>query len=650
MLWLVVYVNDLGNRPVHTEAVKEKEPVILNAKRHIPPTNPSILSGGPDGYGYIYYSTQDGDTVDFNWIDITGTGTPVGATDDWCSGSDNSTLYYLGFTFPFYLNEYDSVSICSNGAIVFDNPYEYFGFSNTSLPSASYEGPRAIAAIMWDDLNPAASDADDIYFQSFTSCPDGYSGACAVIQYHNIPRYGQTLLMDFEVILYDNGDIRYLYNSQIYYNDATIGIQAEGADTVNNYYLQYVYNGDPSGHIPDSGTAILFVAPPPPDHDIAVISITLPQLNLYTFYPVGQEPTWPQTGDVSVVIKNRGINDESGFDLTLNLNGNVYTEAGLSLTARTTDTIVFTDLPIDEVTTATAYHNLATDEVPVNDTATASIDYSNLYMVVGDTITYANTLDAIDAIGSTGDLGATRIAIKFDSSDLYLFTGKYIKGIFFYHCFPGSTTGCISGGNNAVAIYPDAGGVPDHNNPLFRRDIGDVGTTPGLIFVSLDSVAAADTAVLRIGTFPFYVAREVQSLNAGYPLGIDNGPCFAGRGCWISADNVSGGTWAELSTYGLDYNWILGIVVSSTPDYVGADKSIIVPGDVKLIRSVMNGYLILNAPANEDMTIEMYNTAGKLVRKVLVRKGSDRAFVGRIPTGAYFYITSNGKAGSIIVR
>ncbi len=631
----------------------KKEPVAPAKVQSYYHNSPRILVGGPDGFGYMYYSTQDGDTnVTFNWIDISTTGTAVGATDDWCSGSSESTLYPLGFFFPYYEQTRDSISICSNGTIVLENLYSYQGLSNTALPGSNY-GMNGFIAVMWDDLNPAASGADDIYFQSFSSCPDGYAGACAVIQYHNVPRYGGSIFMNFEAILYDNGDIKLQYNSTIDYNDATIGIQdSTAADTLNpsDWYLEYVYNGSPSTHVPDSGTAILFKYPPPPDHDIAVNAIILPHFDFYTFYPVGQEPTWPQTGDVVVIIENRGANDESGFDLTLDLNGNISTVTGLSLTAGSTDNVVFSGLSIMDVNTATAYHNLATDERPSNDTATASMDYSALYRVVGDTITYADTLDATDAIGSSSDLGASRIAVKFDSSDLYLFTGKYIKGIFFYHCWPGATSGCISGGNNAVAIYPDAGGVPDHNNALFRKDIGDIGTTPGLIYVPIDTIAATDTAALHIGTFPFYVAREIQTLNNGYPFGVDNGPCFSGRGCWISADNIGGGAWAELTNYGLDYNWILGIVVSSTPDYVGKDEAIIVPGDAKLVRGIFDGYLVLNAPAERDMTIEMYNTAGKMVKKIEVRKGLTRVPAGKLPSGAYFYITSDGKAGSIIVR
>ena len=231
-----------------------------------------LLGGGPDGYGYRYASTQDGDSVPWNWIEISTTGTPLGASDDWCSGSSASTLYYLGFSFPFYDGVTDSISVCSNGTVLLQNLDTYLGLSNSALPYTST--PVGFVAVMWDDLNPAASGADDIYFQSFSSCPDGYAGACAVVEWHNVPRYGNTTLMNFEVILYDNGNIKLQYNSSVYYNDATIGIQASGADTSNDYYIEYVYNGNPSAHVPDSGTAVMFYYPVPIDYNVGAISVS----------------------------------------------------------------------------------------------------------------------------------------------------------------------------------------------------------------------------------------------------------------------------------------------------------------------------------------------------------------------------------------
>ena len=239
-------------------------------------TKPELLGGGPDGYGYTYLSTQDGDSVPFNYVDITSSGTAMGAGDDWCSGSSASTFYYLGFSFPFYDQNIDSISICSNGTVVLENKANYLGLSNGALPSnGGYTGDFGFVAVMWDDLNPTASGADDIYFQSFSSCPDGYAGACAVIQYHNVPRFGGSVMMDFEVILYDNGDIKLQYNSAVEYADATVGVQDSTALSSNpTWYLQYVYNGSPSTHVPDSGTAVLFKYPVPIDYNVGVISIT----------------------------------------------------------------------------------------------------------------------------------------------------------------------------------------------------------------------------------------------------------------------------------------------------------------------------------------------------------------------------------------
>ena len=588
------------------------------------PTYEVLSTGGPDGYGYTFIDSDEPSGPTFNWVDASG-GT------SYSLGDDDNVLVDLPFAFPFYGTPLTQIYIVSNGFLSSSNTADY---SNDSLPSSAKNN---IIAPFWDDLSPNNGGSIYTYY-------DSTGTGAFVIQWDNVPHYGSGGPYTFEVLLYPDGRIlfQYLDLDEGLVNSSTIGIQ--GGDGSGGYYLQYTYNGNPV--VPHDSLAILF-SPPVINHDISITDVVLPNL-VYTFYPSGQSPTWPQTGDVAVIITNGGQNDESGFNVILELNGNPYSATVTSIAAGNVDTIVFTGLSLDSVNNVVAYHDLSTDEVPSNDTLSTSINYKDLYKV-GDTVTYADTLDAIDAIGSAGDLGASRIAVKFDSTDLFLFSGMYIKGIFFYHCMP-SGSGCISGGNNAVAIYPDAGGVPDHNTPLFRKEIGDVGTTPGLIFVPIDTIRAEDTLALKIGSFPFYVAREIESLNAGYPFGVDNGPCVAGKGCWISADNISGGAWAQLIDYSLDYNWILGIVATTTPDYVGANETIIVPGDVKLVRMVKDGYLILNAPAERDMEIYIYNTAGKLVRDVKVKEGLARVPIGRLPSGAYFYITKKGKAGSFIVR
>ncbi len=222
----------------------------------------SLLSGGPDGYGYIYLSTQDGDSIPMEWVDIKATGTPTYLTDD---GEVNVPI---GFSFPIYTSTYDTVRIGANGALVF-NLFANVNPVNGPIPS----GTNDFIAVLWDDLDP--SSFGEVYYQSFTDCPDAYSGACLVVQWDSVPHYGSSVPQFFEVILYDNGDIKmqYLDLDENYAASTTIGIQA--ADTTGGNYIQYVYDGGPYEHIPLDSTVILFKRPPAPFHSIAEIQGTL---------------------------------------------------------------------------------------------------------------------------------------------------------------------------------------------------------------------------------------------------------------------------------------------------------------------------------------------------------------------------------------
>ena len=301
-MWIFLAYAGVGEMGLKAPTAEKAEPV---SPRRIGVKAPRILSGGPDGFGYDYLSTQDGDPVTFSYIDIHTTGTNVGASDDWCSGSNAGTLYYLGFSFPFYDKTTDSISICSNGTVVFSNKYDYLGFFNSSLPDNG-DGEHGFVAVMWDDLDPSRSGAG-VYFQSFTSCPDGYSGSCAVVQWYNVPRYSGSVFMDFEVIIYDNGNIKLQYNSTIDYVDATIGIQDSTAAAGSNptWYLQYVYNGSPSGHIPTNGTAILFRYPTGADYDVRVLTVS----------PSGPVPTSPLS--VQATVRNTGSVPTTSTDVHL---------------------------------------------------------------------------------------------------------------------------------------------------------------------------------------------------------------------------------------------------------------------------------------------------------------------------------------------
>ncbi|NPB04287.1 MAG: hypothetical protein GXO39_07750 [Thermotogae bacterium] len=328
-------------------------------------TVPRVM-GIIDGYGYMLLSNQLGDPVTFNYIDISSTGTAVGAGDDWCSVSSASTPYSLGFSMPYYDRTITDVSICSNGTVVLENISRYVGFSNAMLPDSNY-GFVGFIAPMWDDLNPSQSGADDIYFQSFSSCPDGYSGACAVVQYHLVPRYGGSVYMDFEVVFYDNGNIKIQYNSAIDYNDATVGMQDSSAAEGSNpdWYIQYVYNGTPYTQIPDSGTAILFKLIPIQSGDAIVMDVN----------PDEYIPTAPV--DVEAQIYNADTLDLTGFLLHLDIYDTVTNtivfsdDQSVTLNARSINTVTFsTFTPADRsYYRAVVYVTDSRDPDPTYDTA-----------------------------------------------------------------------------------------------------------------------------------------------------------------------------------------------------------------------------------------------------------------------------------------
>ncbi|MBL7994424.1 fibronectin type III domain-containing protein, partial [bacterium] len=81
-----------------------------------------------DAFGYTWKSSDEGGGPVFNWVDITGVGTPISGT-----GDDNSFgPFPIGFGFPYYNNNFSTFRIATNGFISFtssDAPY-----STTLLP------------------------------------------------------------------------------------------------------------------------------------------------------------------------------------------------------------------------------------------------------------------------------------------------------------------------------------------------------------------------------------------------------------------------------------------------------------------------------------------------------------------------------------
>ncbi len=187
-------------------------------------------SGGPDTYGYTWKDSNESD-VSYNWIDISSTGTIIS------EGDDILEELILPFTFTFYGEDYTTVNVCSNGFLSFNSTSTTY--DNTTIPNTTT--PNALLAAFWDDLKATGSSFGNIYYQNFST----YS----VIQWENVSHYNSATPVNnetFQVILYNNGDIKYQYKTILDDADCTIGIENQAGDdglllTYNNTFLENEY-------------------------------------------------------------------------------------------------------------------------------------------------------------------------------------------------------------------------------------------------------------------------------------------------------------------------------------------------------------------------------------------------------------------------
>ncbi len=215
--------------------------------------NPPVIDnvGGPDNFGYAWKDSEEPDGPDYNWIDITGTGTSFhdDMGDDVVGGP-----YAMGFSFPYYGGTVSDVWIGSNGAINFDG--NYISLSNYEYPTTSHGGH--IAAFN-DDLDPwDAPDAASYY--ELVTVGDLQVFVIACINWDeypgNVDPEGQEDIT-FQYQLWDDGTIEFHY----------LSVEAPGLDITRNTIaiqnmtrdigLTAFYNNNIPGY-PYDGYAIRF--------------------------------------------------------------------------------------------------------------------------------------------------------------------------------------------------------------------------------------------------------------------------------------------------------------------------------------------------------------------------------------------------------
>ncbi|MFZ0389493.1 MAG: C25 family cysteine peptidase [Calditrichia bacterium] len=200
---------------IHNEGLGE---LVFNAQIAGSKSGQLRGSGGADNFGHIWIDSEEPGGPEFNWIDISQTGSEVQLTGN----NSISNPLNLGFVMPFYGNSYNQVRACTNGWLSFTT--FSVAYNNFILPSNL--APRAMIAPLWDDLN----------FQQESNK--------AIFLYQDVYTVSGEGPYTFEAILYENGNImlQYLHLTNLLHN-YTVGMQNQEADdglTVahNENYLQ----------------------------------------------------------------------------------------------------------------------------------------------------------------------------------------------------------------------------------------------------------------------------------------------------------------------------------------------------------------------------------------------------------------------------
>jgi hypothetical protein len=218
--------------------------------------------GGPDAGFYVFRDNVAPDDIPYEWIELRDNEDAVwfrGLTH-FTSVDDGSSRQKMpiGFSFPFYDATYDCVRVATNGFLQF-GAVASTSLSNVCLPNTGINGP-AIAAF-WDDLHLLYGGRTDTMCVGYKNFGDYF-----VVEYDGIGFYTSTCNnapLKFEVLLYNNGDIKLQYHTISFpatacQNSQTIGIQDTGA--VGAAALNYVCNT--TGFVPSNGLAILFARVP----------------------------------------------------------------------------------------------------------------------------------------------------------------------------------------------------------------------------------------------------------------------------------------------------------------------------------------------------------------------------------------------------
>lgn len=173
---------------------------------------------GPDEYGYYCFDNTDfyPQAPIYDWVELDpaygGTGTQLNLNDPG-ENQDVSINVSLPFTFRYYGEDVDEITVCTNGWISTWANNSFTDFRNYPIPSSP--GPNGLIAAFWDDL--ITWSGGHVFIKN------DVSEHRVIIEWSRMKTLGSPQPQEtFEIILYDpayystptgDGEILFQYNS-----------------------------------------------------------------------------------------------------------------------------------------------------------------------------------------------------------------------------------------------------------------------------------------------------------------------------------------------------------------------------------------------------------------------------------------------------
>jgi hypothetical protein len=205
--------------------------------------------GGPDAFGYKFKDNTVAGGPTYNWIDVSTTGIEIASNLDYfCVGID------LGFSFPFYGVNYDSLSVNSHGEIHENSPLNWSRDNYCPLPGPGTPTVPFIA-IFWDWMIVQQDIEQGIWYQYFDMPSNDYTVIQWKVSRDDTPNRHDSL--EHEIILYEDGTILFQYKHVTDLpngrgENATVGLESETLSSGITYLCD---NDNPANRLTD-GLAI----------------------------------------------------------------------------------------------------------------------------------------------------------------------------------------------------------------------------------------------------------------------------------------------------------------------------------------------------------------------------------------------------------